>query len=429
MFKDVFDIKDLFSQLQYFSYLQFTGQMDLKIANLQALKWRQSSNIPGASYPPTMLSLSWRLYFNQGHLVWGVGGEHPKRRWFRQLRQNYAIRANLSVDQAHRWPQRLNYDALAIWVRQGKLSQTGMKAIVSGHIAEILFDLCQQLDQSSQWLKMKICYERITPDNVEPRIAFISVDEVCSQIIRDWKTWKRACLTDYSPNQAPSIQDVESLDLKIAIDARQNVMIQVDGQQTLRDLAMGLNLSSLMVTRAMASYVRKGLIGLVNVEDQGSIEQPVFSSSQPIPLIRQQVKPVESLPRTNLIACIDDSKLDGQIMGNILKQLDYPFLHIQDPMQALICLLEHKPNLIFLDLLMPIANGYELCSQIRRISAFRDTPIIILTHSSGIVDRVRAKVVGSTDFLAKPIELKQVQAVLQKYLFTTELCSLSASNN
>ena len=49
----------------------------------------------------------------------------------------------------------------------------------------------------------------------------------------------------------------------------------------------------------------------------------------------------------DLIAYIDDSKLDGQIMGNILKQLGYPFLYIQDPIQALIRLLEHKPDLIF----------------------------------------------------------------------------------
>ena len=416
MFKDVFDIKDLFSQLQYFSYLQFTGQLDFKIANLQALKWRQNLDIPGISYPPALLSLSWRLYFNQGYLVWGVGGEHPQRRWLRQLRQNHSFRAELSVGQAHSWPQRLNYDALAIRVRQGKLSQKEMTTIVSGHIAEILFDICQQLDQSRRWLKMKTCYEQITQDNVEPKLAAISVEAAFAQTMRDWKTWKRAGLAVYSPNQAPTIRDVESLDLQLAIDTRQNVLVQVDGQQTLRDLAMRLNQSSLLVTRAMAPYVCRGLISWVNVEDQEFFEPPVFSTSQPIASVKRLVKPGEPQPKANLIACIDDSKLDGQIIGNILKQLGYPFLHIQDPMQALISLLEHKPDLIFLDLLMPIANGYEICSQIRRITAFRDTPVIILTSSGGIVDRVRAKVVGSTDFLAKPIELEQVQAVLQKYL-------------
>ena len=428
MFKDVFDINDLFSQLQYFSYLQFTGQLDLKIANLQALKWRQNSDMLSVSYPPTLLSLSWRLYFDQGHLVWGGGGEHPKRRWFRQLRHYDSMPSDLSVGHSHSGFQRLNYDALASLVRQGKLSQKEMTAVVSGHIVEILFDICQQLDQGRQWLKMTICYERITQDNVEPTIAAISVDAACCQTIRDWKIWKRAGLAGYSPNQVPKVRDVESLDLQIAIDTRRNVVIKVDGQQTLRDLTIGLK-SLLLVTRAIAPYIRKGLISLGNIEDQGFFVQPVSSPSQPAASVRRLVKLVEPQPMAHLIACIDDSKLDGQIMGNMLKQLGYPFLHIQDPIQALICLLEHKPDLIFLDLLMPVANGYELCTQIRRIAAFRDTPVIILTHSGGIVDRVRAKVVGATDFLTKPIDLEKVQVVLQKYLFTTELVPLNAVNN
>ena len=61
---------------------------------------------------------------------------------------------------------------------------------------------------------------------------------------------------------------------------------------------------------------------------------------------------------------------------------------------------------------MPIANGYELCRQIRRISVFMDTPVIILISSDSIVDRVRAKVLGSTGLLTKPIELEKVQAIL-----------------
>ncbi|NES25026.1 MAG: response regulator, partial [Symploca sp. SIO3E6] len=79
-------------------------------------------------------------------------------------------------------------------------------------------------------------------------------------------------------------------------------------------------------------------------------------------------------------------------------------------------LLEHKPELIFLDLVMPIANGYEICAQIRRVSAFQEIPVIIITSSDGIVDRVRAKVVGSSGFLTKPIEQEKVLHILHRYL-------------
>ena len=85
-------------------------------------------------------------------------------------------------------------------------------------------------------------------------------------------------------------------------------------------------------------------------------------------------------------------------------------------MQALPLLLQHKPDAIFLDLVMPVANGYEICAQIRRISLFKNTPVIILTGNDGIVDRVRAKIVGATDFLPKPILAQKVLAALLKHL-------------
>jgi chemotaxis family two-component system response regulator PixG len=78
------------------------------------------------------------------------------------------------------------------------------------------------------------------------------------------------------------------------------------------------------------------------------------------------------------------------------------FLKIQDAIQALPIIIQQKPDLIFLDLIMPIASGYEICTQLRRISAFAETPVIILTGNDGLIDRVRAKVVGSTILLPNP---------------------------
>ncbi|NJM00580.1 MAG: response regulator, partial [Synechococcaceae cyanobacterium SM2_3_2] len=75
-----------------------------------------------------------------------------------------------------------------------------------------------------------------------------------------------------------------------------------------------------------------------------------------------------------------------------------------------------KPVLIFLDLLMPHTNGYELCASLRRTTLFRDVPIIILTGQDGIVDRVRAKLVGASEFLSKPPDKARVESIIRKYL-------------
>ena len=64
---------------------------------------------------------------------------------------------------------------------------------------------------------------------------------------------------------------------------------------------------------------------------------------------------------------------------------------------------------------MPNLNGYKICARLRKIPAFSNTPIIILT--SNIIDRVRATVVGWSDYLSKPVKAESVlSASLSTYL-------------
>ena len=92
---------------------------------------------------------------------------------------------------------------------------------------------------------------------------------------------------------------------------------------------------------------------------------------------------------------------------------------IQDPLQAIPDLIDSRPDLIFLDLMMPVVNGYEVCTQLRRTSQFANTPIVMLTGSNGVFDRVRSKVFGATEFITKPINRNQVVSIAQKYLQIT----------
>ena len=116
-----------------------------------------------------------------------------------------------------------------------------------------------------------------------------------------------------------------------------------------------------------------------------------------------------------LIACIDDSPMICQIMETILKP-NYRFLGITEPMKAIAEILASKPDLIFLDLMMPHTSGYEICSSLRKLSLFRQTPIIIITSNDTVVQRMRTKIIGASDFMAKPIDPKQVINMIHKYL-------------
>jgi two-component system, chemotaxis family, response regulator PixG len=106
----------------------------------------------------------------------------------------------------------------------------------------------------------------------------------------------------------------------------------------------------------------------------------------------------------------------GKELEAILKPLGYEVFSILDPLQSLTTLLQKKPKLIFLDLVMPNTNGYELCSFLRKSPLFKELPIVMLTGHDGVIDRLRAKVAGSTDFLSKPPEATKVVDVVQRLL-------------
>jgi chemotaxis family two-component system response regulator PixG len=91
-------------------------------------------------------------------------------------------------------------------------------------------------------------------------------------------------------------------------------------------------------------------------------------------------------------------------------------MFISDPLQGMSELLKRKPNLIFLDLVMPNTNGYEFCTFLRKTTQFKEVPIVILTGNDGVIDRVRAKIAGASDFMGKPPEPSKVIQMVQKYV-------------
>jgi CheY-like chemotaxis protein len=116
------------------------------------------------------------------------------------------------------------------------------------------------------------------------------------------------------------------------------------------------------------------------------------------------------------VVYVNDNSFNSQAMAEIVEGAGYSYANISDSLQALSQLIDLKPQMIFLELVLPVTNGYELCAQIRRISTFKNTPIIIVANANKIAERMRAKMVGASDFLSKPIKAKSVLKLLIKYL-------------
>lgn len=181
------------------------------------------------------------------------------------------------------------------------------------------------------------------------------------------------------------------------------------------DLTSVLNKIKALLNPAVASAVPARLSSQA-VSGFQSISQPVREVQ-----LSKQVNQVASATNGNTsseltVVYIDDSPADSRTMAGIIRGAGYDYDNISEPLDAIPTLLELRPKLIFLDLVMPFTNGYEVCAQIRRTSTFRKTPVIIVTNNDGIIDRVRARIVGASGFFSKPVKEQRVLKVLNKHL-------------
>jgi len=407
-------------QLQTCSQEKFTGRLDLAVKDCQS---QQGS-----------------LYFHQGAFIGCSSKFHPYRRWYRQLSIHCPQLIVETANQGTNQLQCSDYHSLGEMVRQGKIQHEQMEAVVEGHILEILFDIQQSWEKQRfrHDNYLQLIYSSIPEEALDSILIEIPIESTWRQAMKLWEAWQRAGLEDYSPNLAPIICKAEELQQQTSPLVYRNLAALADGTQTFRDLAAKLNRNLLLLTQPIIPFIGKGLMALKEVDDYSSLMKPQTYTSvgekarvsnsaegkvrsvdslQQTPIFQRPAS--NSIPKIPLIVSIDDSRIDSITMNRILTDAGYRCISIQEPVKALPILLENKPDLIFLDLVMPVANGYEICGQIRRISVFQDTPIIILTSNDGIVDRVRAKMVGSSGFLAKPIVADKVLSTLQKYLTVT----------
>jgi chemotaxis family two-component system response regulator PixG len=377
------ELNNLLNEFKTCNQLQYNGQL-----NIQDSKGHE-----------------WKFYYRLGRIVWATGGTHPFRRWRRQIAQHCPqidldkMRFRYEDVSLDYW----DYQLLEILYKRQKIQREQIHIIVENTIAELLFDVVQKANFDSIILK------RSQEVILETPMSFTSADMSMKHVLDLWKNWSEAGLANFSPDLAPILLRAEQLEQMVSASVYKNFVNLINGKFTLRDLAVTMKRDVLPVTRSLLPYILKGIIELTEAPDLPlAITEVNHNPRTTAPAKRNSQAP--------LIACVDDSPLVCKMLEEIITANGMRFIKIQDAVQALPILIQDKPDLIFLDLIMPIASGYEICTQLRRISAFANTPVIILTGNDGLLDRVRAKVVGSTDFVTKPIVADRVMGIIRKYL-------------
>ena len=113
------------------------------------------------------------------------------------------------------------------------------------------------------------------------------------------------------------------------------------------------------------------------------------------------------------VLVIDDSNTIRRSAEIFLKQGGYEVLLAEDGFDALSKVNDHRPDLIFCDILMPRLDGYQTCAIIKRNANFAGVPVIMLSSKDGLFDKARGRMVGSQDYLTKPFTKDQLLQAVQ----------------
>jgi len=140
----------------------------------------------------------------------------------------------------------------------------------------------------------------------------------------------------------------------------------------------------------------------------------------------QQDNPPSSRP---CVLVVDDSKTVRRSASAFLTEMGLSVVTAGDGFEALAKVVDCKPSLVFVDIMMPRLDGYQTCALIKNNADFRHIPVIMLSSKDGLFDRARGRVAGADDHLAKPFDAEQMSDIVHLHIGKIEDTLTSESMN
>lgn len=116
------------------------------------------------------------------------------------------------------------------------------------------------------------------------------------------------------------------------------------------------------------------------------------------------------------ILVVEDNRDNMTLITDILESLDYSVIAAHDGQHAVLMATSEMPNLILMDLSLPIMNGWNATREIKHNDALKDIPIIALTAHAMSGDREHAMDAGCDDYVTKPINVPELLIKIKKLL-------------
>ena len=115
------------------------------------------------------------------------------------------------------------------------------------------------------------------------------------------------------------------------------------------------------------------------------------------------------------VMVIDDSKTIRRTAETLLNKAGCQVVTATDGFDALAKIADTKPDIIFVDIMMPRLDGYQTCALIKNNSEFKSTPVIMLSSKDGLFDKAKGRIVGSDQYLTKPFSKSELLETIQAH--------------
>ena len=116
------------------------------------------------------------------------------------------------------------------------------------------------------------------------------------------------------------------------------------------------------------------------------------------------------------ILVVEDQEDNRQILRDLLTTTDYEVMEAENGEEALAAVAKQRPDLILMDIQLPVMDGYEATRRIKADPALANIPVIAVTSYALSGDEEKARAAGCDDFVPKPFSPRQLLAKIRQYL-------------
>jgi len=116
------------------------------------------------------------------------------------------------------------------------------------------------------------------------------------------------------------------------------------------------------------------------------------------------------------VLIVDDEPFNIDVLQQELEELDYQVITASNGKEALEQIKKHQPDLILLDLMMPVLDGFAVLLEVKADAVLRDIPVIIVSAEHDSKSVVKGIKHGADDYITKPIDAEHLKSKLKDHL-------------